>query len=264
MPPSLPGILVPPDWLEKHLADPAVRLVDLREPQAHSEGHLPGAVQLDLATLGTSRPGQDNVLLGAEDFSDRMDRLGISGDTVVVAYDDQWGLAAARLAWALQYYGHPAAALLDGGWDRWVDEGRPLSRTPPDPAFGRFLATPTPAVGIDLQELVRRLPDPGITLLDTRTRGEFEAGHVPGALSWDWFQAVPPGSWDVARDVSELREEWVAMGVDPESEVIVYCRSGMRAAHTYVVLKHAGYSRVRLFDGSWQEWSMTETGARDG
>ncbi|MDH3422631.1 MAG: rhodanese-like domain-containing protein, partial [Gemmatimonadota bacterium] len=75
-------------------------------------------------------------------------------------------------------------------------------------------------------------------------------------LSWDWFNAVPPGSWDCARDPEELRDEWEALGIGPTQEIVVYCRSGMRAAHTYVVLKHAGYPRVRLYDGSWQEWSV--------
>jgi len=116
----------------------------------------------------------------------------------------------------------------------------------------------------DLRWLSQQVASAAAILLDTRTPAEFDSGHLPGAKSWDWFTAVPPGSWDVARDLDELRAEWSALGVAPESEVVVYCRSGMRAAHTYVVLRHAGYTRVRLYDGSWQEWSMSMTEVERG
>ena len=100
----------------------------------------------------------------------------------------------------------------------------------------------------------------GVVFLDTRSDTEFDQGHLPGAVCWDWFNAVPTQSWECSRDAEELRSELSTLGVRPSDEVVVYCRSGMRAAHTYVVLLHAGFPRVRLYDGSWQEWSMT--GAR--
>ena len=92
--------------------------------------------------------------------------------------------------------------------------------------------------------------------LDPRTQAEFDEGHLPGAKCWDWFNAVPDGSWNCCRDPDELRSELAELGVHPSDEIVAYCRSGMRAAHTYVVLRHAGFQRVRLYDGSWQEWSM--------
>ena len=104
----------------------------------------------------------------------------------------------------------------------------------------------------------------GAVLLDTRATAEFDRGHLPGALSWDWFNAVPAGSWNVSRDPEELRAEWRALGFDASDEVTVYCRSGMRAAHTYVVLRAAGFRSVRLYDGSWQEWSMKKLEESDG
>ena len=122
---------------------------------------------------------------------------------------------------------------------------------------GRFTATPTGDVMATTVWISERIPDDGVALLDTRARKEFDDGHIPGAEWWDWFTAVPPGEWNVARDLDELRAEWAALGAVPDHEVVVYCRSGMRAAHTYMVLKHAGYPRVRLYDGSWQEWSMS-------
>jgi thiosulfate/3-mercaptopyruvate sulfurtransferase len=107
------------------------------------------------------------------------------------------------------------------------------------------------------ERVAQRLGAEGVVLVDTRTKAEFDAGHIPGAIWWDWLNAVPPGSWNVSRDPAELRTEWRTLGLSESDDVTVYCRSGMRAAHTYLVLRHAGFSRVRLYDGSWQEWSTT-------
>jgi len=254
---NLPGVLVGPSWLQTRLTEADLRIVDLRDLDGYSGAHIPGAVQLDLAQLGTTGDtGLDNVLLPPADFARLMESLGIGSGDTVVAYDDQWGLAAARLVWALHFYGHAAAAILDGGWDRWRDESRPATDDVPKSRTADFRPAVNEGTGADLAWLTVRLSDPELALLDTRTHKEFAEGHLPDALSWDWFNAVPPGSWDCARDPEELRDEWEALGIGPTQEIVVYCRSGMRAAHTYVVLKHAGYPRVRLYDGSWQEWSV--------
>ena len=166
----LPGILVETSWLEERLGDPEVRIVDLRERDAYSESHVPGAVQLDLARLGTARDGCDNVLLTAGDFSDLMEALGIGTGSAVVAYDDQWGLAAARLVWALHSYGHPAAAILDGGWDRWREEGRVVTDLVAAPMHARFKASTNAEVGADRAWLSARVPG--------ATPGHADAGRV--------------------------------------------------------------------------------------
>ncbi|MGE0159750.1 MAG: sulfurtransferase [Gemmatimonadales bacterium] len=257
--PDLPGLLVDPSWLEGRLGVPGLHVVDLRDADVYESGHIPGAVRLDLADLGTSMGGLDNVLLSPEAFANLMASSGISSGDAVVVYDDQWGLAAARLVWGLHRHGHTAVAVLDGGWDRWSAEGRPVGEGPETeapPAGARFEAAANADVYADRLWIAERLDGEGAVLLDTRTRAEFEKGHLPGAVSWDWFNAVPPDSWNVSRDLEELRAEWRSLGLDVSDEVIVYCRTGMRAAHTYLVLRSAGFSRVRLYDGSWQEWSM--------
>ena len=253
---DLPGLLVEPSWLEERLDDLDLRIVDLRDSDAYLSGHVPGAVHVDLAELGSSAAGCDNVLVSPGEFGDLMAERGISSGDRIVAYDDQWGLASARLIWALHYYGHPRAAVLNGGWDRWRDEDREAASGEKRPAVGRFEAALRDELHADIEWIVRGIETGGRVLLDSRTPTEFEEGHLPGAVSWDWFNAVPDGSWDVSRDPVELRAEWRDLGIDPSEEVTVYCRSGMRAAHTWLVLRNAGFSRVRLYDGSWQEWSM--------
>jgi thiosulfate/3-mercaptopyruvate sulfurtransferase len=188
---------------------------------------------------------------------------GISSGDAVVAYDDQWGLAAARLVWALHRHGHERVAVLDGGWDRWQVEGGPTAEgTEPAPR-GSFEAALRADVHADRDWITGRVGSPGFVLLDTRTRPEYDDGHLPGAICWDWFNAVPAGSWNVSREPAELRAEWQALGLNASDEVTVYCRSGMRAAHTYLILRNAGFHRVRLYDGSWQEWSMKKEGTDD-
>ena len=255
-----PAIVVPPDWLAAHLDEAAVRIVDLRDADAFEQAHIPGAVRLDLGRLGVPDEGRDNVLLAPAGFADLMQQLGISDGDAVVGYDDQWGLAAARLVWALHYYGHPQATVLDGGWDRWSEEGRAEASGTTATAAGHFETSAQVDLGAESEWIEARLAEGPLKLLDTRTPAEFEAGHLPSAVSWDWFNAVPPGSWDVTRDPAELRQEWTELGIEPDDEVVVYCRSGMRAAHTWVAMRRAGYHRVRLYDGSWQEWSMRQKG----
>ena len=275
--PGLPGFLVDPVWLENHIADQRLRLVDLRDREAFSDGHIPGAVQLDLEDLGHSREGCDHVLLPPAEFEGLMARLGVSNLDTVVAYDDHWGLPSARLIWALHYFGHRAAVVLNGGWDRWQEEGRPTTELPrsdlsvpenPDGSAPKktnhFAAHPNPDVAADYEWITGALARGDVILLDTRSPTEFDQGHLPGAASWEWFNAVPAGSWECSRDPDALRSELGALGVHPSDEVVAYCRSGMRAAHTYLVLRHAGFERVRLYDGSWQEWSMRSTPRQQG
>jgi thiosulfate/3-mercaptopyruvate sulfurtransferase len=119
-------------------------------------------------------------------------------------------------------------------------------------------------VGADFDWLDKRVRERAVRILDTRTPAEYEQGHLPGATCWDWFNAVPAASWSASRDPEEIRRELHGMDLTTEDEVVVYCRSGMRAAHTYVVLKHAGYGSVRLYDGSWQDWSMRTPGSAHG
>lgn len=262
--PVLPGLLVDPEWLGDHVGDARLRIVDLRDSDAYADGHIPGAVQLDLEDLGRNLNGCDNVLLPPDEFERVMARLGISHRDTVVAYDDHWGLPSARLIWALGHYGVRCVGVLNGGWDRWQEEGRPTSGGPASdgPAAEStdgFVARPDPDVAADYEWIVGVVARGGVTFLDTRSQAEFDQGHLPGAVSWDWFNAVPAGSWECSREAGELRSELAALGVHPSDEVVAYCRSGMRAAHTYLVLRNAGFERVRLYDGSWQDWERRGT-----
>ena len=123
--PVLPGLLVDPNWLGDHVGDARLRIVDLRDSDAYADGHIPSSVQLDLEDLGQTLNGCDNMLLPPDEFKHVMARLGVSHRDTVVAYDDHWGLPSARLIWALGHYGMRSGGVLNGGWDRWQEEGQP-------------------------------------------------------------------------------------------------------------------------------------------
>jgi thiosulfate/3-mercaptopyruvate sulfurtransferase len=252
---SAPGLLVGTEWLNDHMVDPRMRIVDLRESDSYAESHIPGAVSLDLNEIGHRRGPCDNIVLPPDAFGSVVARLGIGNEDTVVAYDEHWGLPSARFVWALHYYGHPSVAVLDGGWDRWEDDDLAVTNVVPEQRTTDFQARPAAPVYADRAWVEGAMTRPGVVILDTRSQAEFDQGHVPGAIAWDWFNAVPVGSWACSRDPEDLRSELGELGVRPSDEIVVYCRSGMRAAHSYLVLRNADFERVRLYDGSWQEWT---------
>ena len=257
---TLPGLLVTTDWLAEYLHASDLRVVDVRPANDFAEGHIPGAVQIDLAALSTTIDGVQGMLIGPEAFSAIMGELGIDEDKAVVIYDSNWGMPAARVLWTLAYYGHTNAAVLNGGWDRWQEEQRPISQTIQPPTPTRFTPRPTSSHLAELSWIQSHLDDPNVVLVDTRSKNEYDAGHLPNAIAWDWMNGVPVGSWDTVRSSDELTAELAALGITPDKEIVTYCRSGARAAHTHLLLRHLGYPRVRNYDGSWLEWSARVLG----
>ncbi|EST38503.1 hypothetical protein N566_07080 [Streptomycetaceae bacterium MP113-05] len=226
---------------------------------AYVEGHLPGAVYVDLDTElaapvgpGTGR----HPLPGAGAFGDAMRRAGVSGGRPVVAYDGGLGWAAARAWWLLRWAGHRDVRVLDGGLAAWTG---PLTKDVPTPEEGDFVPEPGALRTLSADaaaELARR----GV-LLDARAaeryRGEVEpldpvAGHIPGSLSAPTTGAVTPEG--VFRSAAELAEHFAALGVGADTEVGVYCGSGVSAAHEVLALAEVGVDAA-LYPGSWSEWT---------
>ncbi|MEZ4679145.1 MAG: sulfurtransferase [Caldilineaceae bacterium] len=252
---ALPGLIVETDWVVQQLTHPALRLIDVRAADAYAEGHLPGAVHLELPEITGIREGVPGMLIPAADFAARMSAAGIDQRKTVVLYDDNWGMPAARVLWALARFGFTNTAVLNGGWDSWQEQDLPQSTTSVSPEPTSF------PLGSNDDHLAERgwlLNQPeraDLVVIDTRTPNEYNQGHLPNALNWDWMNAVPAGGWTLMRPAAELRAELSTLGVTPDKEIVTYCRSGVRAAHTYLVLRALGFERVRNYDGSWLEWS---------
>ena len=272
--------LVTTDWLEAHLDDPDVRVVDMRgyvstrqvEPgveeatykgafEEYLASHIPGAVYLDW-TVDIVDP-DDPVpaqIAGPERFSQALGARGVGDGTRVVAVDHMGGQFATRLWWALNYYGHDKVSVLDGGWNRWVDEGRPTEEGPvsaPSATFTPRIRHEWRATAADVLEMLGR---EGLQLLDARDVGQFtgtrrrgpRGGHIPGARSVprELFFAETGGFLPIA----EIGEKLRALGVDHERPTVAYCNGGVAATVVLYHLRRLGAPSLTNYDGSWNEW----------
>jgi thiosulfate/3-mercaptopyruvate sulfurtransferase len=265
------GPLVRADWLLARLDAADVRVVDCRwrlgEPGAGErgwlEGHVPGAAFLDVDRDLSGAPGDRgrHPLPAPVDFERVARAAGIGAGTRVVAYDDAEVGGAARLWWLLRHFGHVEVAVLDGGLAAWVEAGGPLESGRPQVRAGDFAARPRTRDVAGAEELLRRVGDPALALLDARAperyHGEVEpvdpvAGHVPGARNAPLAALAPGGRY---REPDELRSLLEAAGADGSRELVAYCGSGVTACGVLLAAELAGLGEGRLYPGSWSEWS---------
>ncbi|MFC4532055.1 sulfurtransferase [Sphaerisporangium dianthi] len=253
-------LINPDDLGDSTLLDVRWRLVGTPGIESYREGHLPGAAFCDLDRDLAAPPGAGgrHPLPDAAAFQDAMRRLGVSGSRRVVVYDEADSTAAARAWWTLRYFGHPDVRVLDGGYRRWVEEGRPVTKEEPVVEPGDFTARPGGMPILDAAQ-AGPLAEEGV-LLDARGaeryRGDVEpvdpvAGHIPGAVSAPTMDNVDPsGRFHPAEF---LRERFFSLGVTPEVPVGAYCGSGVTASHEVLAMEIAGV-HAALYVGSWSNW----------
>ena len=256
------SLLVSPEELAAHLEDPRWRIVDLRERWIYLfQGHIPGAIWLDVDLLGDPRTKRDGLPLPPDLAQSLFQTLGIHEDSIVVACDDAGGLFAARLFYVLEAFGHPGARVLNGGVAGWHRQGYPLTREIPWIPPGTFSVRPQPERVATAEWVLAHLKDPEVVLWDTRTRAEFtgrkvkalRGGHIPGAVHLDWREVLDSRT-GCFLPLERIRERLTTLGILPDREVVTYCHAGLRAAHGYFVARLLGYPRVRNYDASWEEW----------
>ncbi len=276
----LPDALVSTDWLQDHLDNPNLRIVDIRgyvrtvdlgggrqeatytgARDEYDAGHLPGAVYVDWTTDITDPDHPVKAQLAPpERFAAAMAERGIGDDTDVVAVDHTGGHFATRLWWALRAYGHDRVAVLDGGFDKWAAEGRPLTTEMPSPRIARFTPRFRPELVADADAVLATIGDPTRLIVDARDpaqyRGEIargsRGGHIPGAVSIPSKQLVnPDGTW---KPIEEQRRILASNGVDPDRPVVAYCNGGVTATAVLFALHRTGHPSYANYDGSWNEW----------
>lgn len=271
--------LVTTAWLAEHLHDANLRLVDIRgrvipadQPLPHyyahreqyAESHLPGAVFVDWTKDIVDPASKSQDVAHPAEFAAFMGQIGIGDETVVVAYDDAGGMFAARLWWVLNYYGHPNVAVLDGGWQKWLAEGRPTTAESPTIAPQTF----TPRIQAAWRRTAADIESrsEGVQLMDVRTPEEFTGkssrasrkGHIPGALN------LPRGAL-LASDQTllppdQLRLKFASAGIQLDApEIIVYCNGGVSASYGLLALQQAGVHKTAVYDGSWKDWGNDPT-----
>jgi thiosulfate/3-mercaptopyruvate sulfurtransferase len=260
--------IVEPDWLEKNLDKVKIVEVDYDPASAYNIGHIPGALLIDWKRDLNRYPERD--IIDKEGFESLMSRLGISNDDLVVLYGDYNNWFAAFAYWVFKIYGHEKVKILNGGRKKWIELGKPLTKDVPQPKPTSYKVTKVDlTIRASFLDVLKSLRNPKVVLVDVRSpaeyRGEITAppeypneaaqrgGHIPGAVNIPWAQAVKEDG--TFKSMEELRALYESKGVTKDKEVIVYCRIGERAAHTFFVLKELlGYPKVRLYDGSWSEW----------
>jgi len=225
-----PEFLVDAAWVAAHLEDPQVVIVDGDVEAGYLRGHIPGAVLVPDNYEKDPASGRVHIL-PPEPFAVMCQNLGIGDDTLVVAYDNNQSLYAARLWWALNYYGHTQVKVLDGGWRRWVAEGRPISFDRPTQRHG---ATFTPAIDASIMvqgdELKAACALPDAVLWDVRSDGEYRgandrgnrrAGHIPGAVHLEWHNVMERDSHRF-KPAAEIRQLLTDHGITPDKAVFAY------------------------------------------
>jgi thiosulfate/3-mercaptopyruvate sulfurtransferase len=253
-------LLAETDWLAQHLNDPAIRIVDMRSEDAYRKGHLPGAVHLKWEALKDAV--NEVAVIPPERLAALMGQLGIGNDTMVVGYDDQGGLGPARLWWVLDYYGHRTAKVMNGGWNKWVKEQKPVTTEVSTPASAQFSVQIEEQKVCLVEELLGEIKRSNVVVVDARSPAEYSGfdvrakrgGHIPGTVNVDWVRNVTSDDLKTFRPAAQLRKMYEAAGVTPDKEIIVHCHTGVRAAHTIFTLTLLGYNQLRNYDGSWQEW----------
>lgn len=253
-------LIIDPDELQAQLGREDILLVDLCHH--YDQGHIPGAVHLDYARLIDPRPPLTGPLPPPERLGALFASLGLGPDIPVVAYDDEGGGRAARLLWTLAVVGHARYSLLDGGLAAWRDDGHPLVTEPAEAETSPFIPHLDTSVIAGKDYILQRLHDPAVAIVDCRTpqeySGEFKqaqrGGHIPGAVNIEWLHAMDQQRQLRLKPADELHALYESMGVTPDKEIITYCHSHRRSAHTWLVLKSLGYGRVRAYPGAWSEW----------
>jgi thiosulfate/3-mercaptopyruvate sulfurtransferase len=262
-------VLATTDWLAERAADPNVVVAEVDEnPDLYEEGHIAGAVKLHWREDLQDPIERD--IVERESFERLMGERGIGNDTTVVLYGDKNNWFAAYAYWYLKIYGHEDVRILDGGRQKWIDEGRELTTEPPAVEPTSYTAKePDESIRVRRDDVLQGLGREGRALVDVRSPQEYSGellappgyeqegasrgGHIPTAQSIPWAQAVRDDG--TFKPATELRDLYSGKGVTPEKEVLAYCRIGERSAHTWFVLRELlGYRDVKNYDGSWTEW----------
>ena len=263
------AVLVTTDWLAGHLDDADLVVAEVDEnPDLYEEGHIPGAAKLHWRDDLQDPVERD--IVDKETFERVLGERGIGNETSVILYGDKNNWFAAYAYWYLKVYGHGDVRILDGGRQKWIDEGRELTTDVPSPTAQSYAAQDRDESIRAYRDQVREGLERGsASLVDVRSPGEYagdliappgyeqegaqRAGHIQTAVSIPWASAVRDDG--TFKSADELKELYGGKGVSADKPVTAYCRIGERSAHTWFVLRELlGYEDVRNYDGSWTEW----------
>ncbi len=264
-------------WLADHLSAPDIRVIDAtwhfpgRGDGAldYLAGHIPGAIHFDIDDIKDDQTSLPHMAPDATKFASRVRRLGIGNGNHLVIYDRVGGgSAAARVWWMFRLFGHTDVSLLDGGWAKWLAEGRAQEQGPPIARDRHFMPRLNQTLVRSKAQMLANLQDRRETVIDARSAGRFsgreaepwphrKVGHIPGSLNLPWTELIDPGSQTfLPRD--QLLARFKRAGLDPDRPVVASCGSGVTACMLAFALHLVGRDQVAVYDGSWAEWGMSD------
>lgn len=259
-----PGMLVSAEQLKTLLADKAVKVIDVRGSLKYRLGHIDGALDIGVANLDVEKNGVPMMFPDAEKFGRVMGEYGVGNNDFVVVYDEVGGSQAARVALMFQHFGHDKVAVLDGAYGAWKGDTSVLA---PKIEPSTFTTKVSGNWVVSIDEVKAALGKKDTVILDVRAADEYsgekvlkgagKGGRIPGAVHVEWTDNM--NAEKIVKPAEELKKMYEAKGVTPDKEILVYCQGGYRAAFsTYVLKDLLGYPNVKVYDGSWVEWSNTD------
>lgn len=270
---AYPNVLVDTQWVNDHLNDSKVKIVevDYNPTTSYLLGHIPGAVLFDWKRELIDSTKRE--IISKEILEDLLQRAGVNNDTILVVYGDFKNWFATFAFWILKYYGFQDIRLLNGSRKKWLDEDRPYTVDIPSYPRGNYKASnPDKSIRAFMRYIQEAIESQSKILIDVRGKDEFDGitlapseyfseygqigGHIPGAINVPWNLMVnEDGTFKTAEYLKNLYE---SLNITPEKEIITYCGIGERASYTWFVLKYLlGYPNVKSYDGSWLEWGNT-------
>jgi thiosulfate/3-mercaptopyruvate sulfurtransferase len=253
-------LLTTPRELQQKLGNANLCVIDTRPAEDYARGHIPGATHFDLFGLSLIDTTEAPLKAFMYMIHHVLELRGVSDSKEVVFYEHNSGMRAARGLWFLEFYGHPNAKMLDGGFSAWKATGGPIATDASAPKAASLKISERRDVLATADDVLQSLHKKDTVMLDTRSEGEYfgtnvraaRGGAIPGAIHIEWTDNLDADG--KFKDNAVLRALYEKAGITPDKEVISYCQGGYRAAHSYVALRLLGYPRVRNYIGSWKEW----------
>lgn len=241
--------------IKNYMNKPEVVIVDMQKPEDYAKGHLKGAVNITLQNIVISTP-VPNMLAPKEQIETVLGAKGIGNDTTILIYDNNNNMEAARMFWTLQVYGHKNMKVISGGIKAMEAAKLEISTEVPAVTSVKYTAADknTDIIAtIDEVKAQVDKPQENTVLLDTRSPEEYAEGTIPGSILMNYIQNnYNDGTY---KSVQDIKIQYIENKITADKQVIMYCKTSVRAAQTYLALYNAGYRNLKVYDGAWLEWS---------
>jgi thiosulfate/3-mercaptopyruvate sulfurtransferase len=249
------NLLVETDWLSKNLNDSNIRIIDLRSSANYMKGHIRNAIPFSHELVTTTRNGVKGMVADKEAVEQALERLGISSNTKLIFYDDADSKWATYMFWVVEYHGHKNAAVLNGGWQKWEGEKRPLSTDIPKVKPVSFKAQINKNLIVDTDWVKKNISSPKVKIINVRPAKDYIDGHIAGTINIPWLENLQGASTKVWKSKNELMQMYEKEeGIKKDETVISSCMFGILAGGTYFTLRLLDYKDVKLYDGSQSDW----------